>query len=123
MLAWNWSCLLPASSQQNQRCPRQLSYLQSSSSSYQTDVDSTVVSVNATAKLEHELDYTSFQTVYYRDSEVVIAYIHNDARRFYVYVGKRVQHIPNHTSPEQWHHIPGKYNPADEASRSLTASQ
>ena len=35
----------------------------------------------------------------------------------------RVQHVRDHTSPEQWHHVPGKDNPADEASRSLTASQ
>ena len=54
---------------------------------------------------------------------MVTAYIHNDARRFHVYVGKRVQHVRDHTSQEQWHHVPGKDNPADEASRSLTASQ
>ena len=54
---------------------------------------------------------------------MVIAYIHNDARRFHVYVGNRVQHVRNHTSPEQWHHVPGRDNPEDEASRSLTASQ
>ena len=39
-----------------------------------------VVSVNVTAMLERELDYTSLQLVYYTDSEVVIAYIHNNAR-------------------------------------------
>ena len=73
--------------------------------------------------LQSELDYTSLQSVYYTDSEAVIAYIQNDARRFHVYVGNRVQHIRDRTSPEQWYHVPGKENPADEASRSLTASQ
>ena len=82
-----------------------------------------VESVNVTAMLERELDYTSLQSVYYTDSEVVIAYIHNDARRFHVHVGSRVQHVGDRTSPEQWHHVPGKDNLADEASRSLTASQ
>ena len=83
------------------------------------------VSVNVTAMLKRELDYTSLQSVYYvyTDSEVVIAYIHNDARPFHVYVGNRVQNVRVHTSPDQWHHVPGKDNPADEASRSLTASQ
>ena len=38
-------------------------------------------------------------------------------------MGNRVQHVRDHTSPEQWHHVPGKDNPADEASRSLTARQ
>ena len=87
------------------------------------ELTAAVVSVNVTAMLKRELDYTSLQSVYYTDSEVVIAYIQNDARRFHVYVGNRVQHVRDHTSPEQWHHVPGKDNPADEASRSLTASQ
>ena len=87
------------------------------------ELTAAVVSVNVTAMLERELDYTSLQSAYYTDSEVVIAYIHNDARRFHVYVGNRVQHIRDHSSPEQWHHVPGKDNPTDEASRSLTASQ
>lgn len=32
-------------------------------------------------------------------------------------------HVRDHTSPEQWHYVLGKDNPAKEASRSLTASQ
>ena len=46
-----------------------------------------------------------------------------DVPSFHVYVGNRVQHIRDRSDPEQWHHVPGKDNPADEASRSLTASQ
>ena len=50
------------------------------------------VSVNVTTMLERELDDTSLQSVtiitisesVYTDSEMVIAYIHEDARRFHV---------------------------------------
>lgn len=87
------------------------------------ELTAAVVSVNVTTMLQNELDYTSLQSVYYTDAEVVIAYIQNDARRFHVFVGNRVQHIRDRSKPEQWHHVPGKENPADEASRSLTASQ
>ena len=59
----------------------------------------------------------------FTDSEVVIGYISNEAHHFHVYVGNRLQHIRDRSDPEQWHHVPGKDNPADEASRSLTASQ
>ena len=56
-------------------------------------------------------------------SEVVLGYISNDARRFHTYVGNRVQHIHDRSKPEQWHHVSGKDNPADEASRGLTVQE
>ena len=87
------------------------------------ELTAAVVSVNVTTMLKSELDYENLKSVYYTDSEVVIGYINNEARRFHVYVGKRVQYIRDRSNPEQWHHVPGKDNPADEASRSLTASQ
>ena len=87
------------------------------------ELTAAVVSVNVTKMLESELDYESLRSVYYTDSGVVTGYISNDARRFHVYVGNGVQHIHDRSDPEQWHHVSGKDNPADEASRSLTASQ
>ena len=87
------------------------------------ELTAAVVSVNITKMLQSELNYENLRSVYYTDSEVVIGYISNEARRFHVYVGNRVQHIRDRSDPEQWHHVPGKVNPADEGSRSLTASQ
>ena len=87
------------------------------------ELTAAVVSVNVTKMLQSELDYENLRSVYYTDSEVVIGYISNEARRFHVYVGNRVQHIRDRSDPEQWHHVPEKDNPVDEASRSLTASQ
>ena len=87
------------------------------------ELTAAVVSINVTKMLQSELDYDNLWSVYYTDSEVVIGYISNDARRFHVYVGNRVQYIRDRSNPEQWHHVSEKDNPADEASRSLTASQ
>ena len=47
------------------------------------------------------------------DSQVALAYIHNDTRRFMTFVANRVSHITDTTSPGQWHHICGNDNPAD----------
>ena len=78
-----------------------------------------VISVNVAAMLKSELDIENINCYYYyTDSEIVIRYINNDARRFHVYVGNRVQHIQDCTSPGDWFHMPGKENPA---SRGLTA--
>ena len=73
--------------------------------------------------LKSELDVDNAQCYYYSDSEIVIGYINNDTRRFHVYVGNRVQHITDRSSPEEWIHVPGKENLADEASRGLTAKE
>ena len=89
---------------------------------HRMELTAAVVSVNVTKMLQSELDYENLRSVYYTDSEVVIGYISNEARRFHVYVGNRVQHIRDRSDPQQWHHVPGKDNPADEASCSLTAS-
>lgn len=54
---------------------------------------------------------------------MILDYINNNARRFYVYVANRIQYIRDCTEPSQWHHVKGKDNPADEASRSMTAKE
>ena len=87
------------------------------------ELTAAVVSVNVTRMLKSELDVDNVQCYYYTDSEIIIGYINNDARRFHVYVGNRVQHIRDRSSPEEWFHVPGKGNPADEASRGLTAKE
>ena len=54
---------------------------------------------------------------------MVKGYINNDARRFRVYIGNRVQHIRDRSFPEEWFHVPGKENSADEAYRGLIAKE
>lgn len=87
------------------------------------ELTAAVVSVNVASMLKSELDIDDIQCYYHTDSEIVIGYINNDARRFHVYVGNRVQHIRDRSSPGDWFHVPGKENPADEASRGLTAKE
>lgn len=75
------------------------------------------------AELIHdELDVKLDSTKFYTDSKVVLGYIYNESRRFYVYVHNRVRCIRQTTKPEQWHYIRTEDNPADHASRSIPAS-
>ena len=53
----------------------------------------------------------------------MLGYIGNDARRFHVFVANRVRQIRENTSPDQWKYIESENNPADDASRGLSAQQ
>ncbi|RXN11395.1 hypothetical protein ROHU_010663 [Labeo rohita] len=72
-----------------------------------------------TKEIEMELNSVSF----YTDSKVVLDYIHNQSRCFYIYVNNRVQRIKQFTKPEQWHCVPSDENPADHGSCSVPASK
>ncbi|XP_030634971.1 rho GTPase-activating protein 40 [Chanos chanos] len=70
-----------------------------------------------------ELDHKPDAVKFYCDSKVVLGYICNDSKRFFVYVHNRVHRIHQTTSPEQWRYVPSEQNPADLATRSVPASR
>ena len=57
----------------------------------------------------------------FTDSKVVLGYICNSVRRVYVYVANRVERIRKVSRPEQWNYVPTGLNPADIATRSVSA--
>ncbi|KAI4894756.1 hypothetical protein NFI96_009065 [Prochilodus magdalenae] len=73
--------------------------------------------------LQDELDLHCEAVHFYTDSKVVLGYICNESKRFYTYVHNRVQRIRQSSKPEQWHYVRTEENPADHASRSLSAAQ
>ena len=81
---------------------------------------SAVLATQAVMMIRRELDVQIDEEVYYSDSKVVLGYIQNESRRFYVYVANRVQHIRNATAPSQWRYIDTARNPADLATRCVT---
>ena len=82
-----------------------------------------VVSVRVSQWLVPELDYEEVTELFWTDSKVVMGYISNVTRRFHIFVANRVQQIHEHTKPQQWQYINTHSNPADAASRGLTAKQ
>ncbi|XP_040209336.1 uncharacterized protein LOC120940491 [Rana temporaria] len=71
--------------------------------------------------LQNEMDAEIDQVKYYTDSKVVLGYICNRVRRFHVYVANRVERIRKVSRPEQWNYVPTGLNPADIATRSVSA--
>ncbi|KAI4896990.1 hypothetical protein NFI96_001373, partial [Prochilodus magdalenae] len=80
-----------------------------------------VLAVEIADMIVDEMDTIFDAVTFYSDSKVVLGYIHNESRRFYVYVSNRVQRIRRSTSPQQWKYVPSGQNPADHGSRSVPA--
>ena len=72
-----------------------------------------------TIKEQLMIDPDSF--FFYTDSQVVLGYITNETRRFYVFVGNRVSRIRLSSKPAQWKYVQSNMNPADLATRSVDA--
>lgn len=87
------------------------------------ELTAALVSIKVSASLQRELDYEKIKEVFWTDNQVVLGYTGNDVRRFHVFVANRVQRIWDHSSADQWRCVKTKDNPADEASRGLSAEQ
>ncbi|XP_028323938.1 uncharacterized protein LOC114476536 [Gouania willdenowi] len=87
------------------------------------ELSSAVTSVRNADVIKRELEIKNLKEYYWSDSQVVLAYICNDAKRFHTFVANRIQRIRQSTSPEKWQHVSSEKNPADHASRGLSAIQ
>lgn len=80
-----------------------------------------VLAVELAELVQRELDIQADAVKFYIDSKVVLGYIYNETRRFYVYVANRVLRIRKTTRPEQWKYIHTSENPADHGTRMVSA--
>ena len=85
------------------------------------ELTAAVVSAKVDVMLQEELNYANLKQFFWTDSKVVLGYINNDAKRFHTFVANRVQIIRSNTDTKKWRHIDTKNNPADHASRGLSA--
>ena len=65
------------------------------------ELTAVLLSARVSASLREELEYDQITKVFYTDSQVVLGYIKNDARRFHVFVANRVQQIRENSTPNQ----------------------
>lgn len=82
-----------------------------------------VLAVELYELIRDEVDIEVEIVKFFTDSKIVLGYIHNSTRRFYVYVSNRVTRIRRTTHPNQWYYIPSDLNPTDHATRSIPAAQ
>ncbi|XP_044182749.1 uncharacterized protein LOC114952001 [Acropora millepora] len=85
------------------------------------ELSAAVLSTRLDAMMRQELDIAIHNSFFWTDSTCVLRYLANDDRRYKVFVANRVAAIREQSSPSQWKYVNTKLNPADDASRGLSA--
>ncbi|XP_070562165.1 uncharacterized protein [Ptychodera flava] len=87
------------------------------------ELTAAVISARVGAFLRDNLQYEDVSHTYYTNSNAVLGNINNEGKRFHVFVANSVQLIRKHSSQNKWRHVDTKTNPADLASRGITADE
>ncbi|XP_067947596.1 uncharacterized protein [Watersipora subatra] len=80
----------------------------------------TATQMSAIIRCELGIDVTE---TFWTDSQIVLGYIKNETKKFHAYVTNRIQQIRDRSNPSSWFYVPTSANPADHASRGLSAGQ
>ncbi|XP_030845109.1 uncharacterized protein LOC115925437 [Strongylocentrotus purpuratus] len=81
------------------------------------------LSVTIDSMIQRELDLPLQESVFWTDSSIVLHYVKNEDKRFHTFVANRITTIHEGSEPRQWRHVNTDVNPADDASRGLTAEE
>ncbi|XP_053274096.1 uncharacterized protein LOC128436341 [Pleuronectes platessa] len=85
------------------------------------ELTAAVLAVRVDKMLQKELQLKLEKSVFWTDSTTVLKYICNETRRFQTFVANRVSFIRGASDTDQWRYVCSKENPADDASRGMTA--
>ena len=94
----------------------------SASSIPRLELCAAVGAVHAAAFIKREINLSFDDSYYYSDSEVTLAYIRNEQKRFIKYVSRRVEIIRTHSDSSKWNYVSSSNNPADISTRPQSAS-
>ena len=87
------------------------------------ELSAAALAVKVDAMLRRELELQVTDSVFWTDSMIVLQYICSTSRRFQTFVANRVALIHDGSDPSQWRYVKSEQNPADDASRGLTADE
>ena len=73
--------------------------------------------------IQREMKIETNKTVFWTDSQTVLKYIGNNTSRYPVFVANRLAVIHDGSDYHQWRYVPSNLNPADHASRGLSAKE
>ncbi|XP_068735472.1 uncharacterized protein [Montipora capricornis] len=86
------------------------------------ELSAAVTTVKQDRLLKRELEISvNARSVFWTDSTAVLRYVKNETNRYHNFVTNRVAIIRDGSQPNQWFHVNGDNDPADDALRGLTA--
>ena len=84
------------------------------------ELSAAVISVQLDKVLKRELDLPlTERSIFWTDSTSVLRYTRNETKPFHTFVTNRIAIIRDGSDPDQWRHVGGDLNPADDVSRGL----
>ena len=87
------------------------------------ELQAAVLGFELTEIVRKELSLNFTSTTYWSDSQTVLQWIYSKSRRFKAFVAHRVGQILDGSHPQQWRHVPGVLNPADDCSRGCSGEE
>ena len=86
------------------------------------ELQAATLAARQNALLRKELNLDLGTSTFWTDSTIVLQYINNTEARYHTFVANRVAEIQETTDAREWRHVPTQDNPADDASRGVSAS-
>lgn len=88
----------------------------------QLELQAAVLDCRLAATVKQAMTYRFARSVYWTDSQIVLAYIRHESRRFHTFTANRISEIHDSSDRDEWHHVPGHINPADACSRGASGA-
>ena len=85
------------------------------------ELSAAVVAARLDKIIRTETDLQVNESVFWTDSTCVLGYLRNESKHFHTFVANRVATIQEVAAALLWRHIDSSQNPADDASRGLSA--
>ena len=85
------------------------------------ELSAAVVATRLERMIRNESDIKIDRSIFWTDSTCVLSYLTSTSKRFKTFVANRVSTIRETSSPSQWRYVNSAQNPADDASRGLSA--
>ena len=85
------------------------------------ELSAAVLSTRLDRMIREEIEYTIDDSIFWTDSTCVLRYVENDEKRYETFVANRVSAIREQSLPCQWRYVHTELNPADDASRGISA--